>query len=269
MSLFQILLLAVLQGIAEFLPISSKGHLVLLEAILEKFNGVEISEPLELNILLHAGTLASILVFYWREVWQLLTSDRRVIGLLVVGTLPVVLIGLPVHEIDALRDLVAQPLLVGCMLPITGLLLIAGGRRPSGTTDYTQMSYPQALLIGLFQAFAILPGISRSGTTIVGGMVAGLKRESTATFSFLLAIPAILGALVLELRKVLKSGSSYEMGPLLLGAVVSFLVGLVALYWLNRWLARGRLQWFAYWCIPVGLAVAVWQVAALYSAAPG
>jgi undecaprenyl-diphosphatase len=261
MNLFQILLLAVLQGIAEFLPISSKGHLVLLEAILAKFNGVAIPDPLELNILLHAGTLASILVFYRRQVWQMLTADRRVIGLLAVGTLPVVLIGLPVHEIEFLRNWMDKPLLVGCMLPITGFLLIAGGRCQPGDTDYTQMSYRQALLVGLFQAAAILPGISRSGTTIVGGMLAGLRGESAATFSFLLAIPAICGAVVLELRKAVISGTTHDAGPLLLGAVVSFFVGLVALAWLNRWLARGRLQWFAYWCIPVGLAVIAWQLA--------
>ncbi len=262
MNLFQIVLLAVLQGIAEFLPISSKGHLVLLEAILAKFNGMEIPDPLELNILLHAGTLASILVFYRRQIWQLLTHDRRVIGLLAVGTLPIVLIGLPVHEIDSLRDWMDKPLLVGCMLPITGLLLIAGGRCPSGDTDYTQMSYRQALLVGLFQAAAILPGISRSGTTIVGGMLVGLRRESAATFSFLLAIPAISGAVVLQLRKALISGTSHDLGPLLLGALVSFLVGILALSWLNRWLGHGRLQWFAYWCIPVGMAVVVWQLIA-------
>jgi undecaprenyl-diphosphatase len=262
MNLFQIFLLAVLQGIAEFLPISSKGHLVLLEAILTKFNGIAIPDPLELNIVLHAGTLASILVFYRRQVWQLLTNDRRVLGLLAVGTLPIVLIGLPVHEIESLRSWMDKPLLVGCMLPITGLLLIAGGRSQSGSIDYTQMSYRQALLVGLFQAAAILPGISRSGTTIVGGMLGGLRRDSAATFSFLLAIPAISGAVVLELRKAVISGTSHDLKPLLLGAVVSFLVGLLALRWLNRWLARGRLQWFAYWCIPVGLAVVIWQMAA-------
>jgi undecaprenyl-diphosphatase len=167
-----------------------------------------------------------------------------------------------VHEIDALKNLMDKPLLVGCMLPVTGLLLIAGSRCASGSTDYTQMSYRQAFLVGLFQAAAILPGISRSGTTIVGGLVAGLRRDSAATFSFLLAIPAITGAVALEMRKVLVSGSSHELGPLLLGAVVSFLVGLLALVWLNRWLARGRIQWFAFWCIPLGLAVIAWQLLA-------
>jgi undecaprenyl-diphosphatase len=260
MNLFQILLLAVLQGIAEFLPISSKGHLVLLEAVLAKFNGIAIPDPLELNILLHAGTLASILVFYRQQIWKLLTDDRRVLGLLAVGTVPVVLIGLPVHEIEPLRNWMDKPLLVGCMLPITGLLLIAGSRGQSGDTDYRQMSYRQALLIGLFQAAAILPGISRSGTTIVGGLKAGLRRDSAATFSFLLAIPAICGAVVLEIRKALISGTSHDLGPLVLGAAVSFVVGLFALSWLNRWLARGRLQWFAYWCIPLGVIVVLWVI---------
>jgi undecaprenyl-diphosphatase len=184
-----------------------------------------------------------------------------VIGPLIVGTLPLVFIGLPVHEIDALQKLVENPLLVGCMLPITGLLLIASGRCQNGDTDYTQISYRQALIVGLFQALAVLPGISRSGTTIVGGMVAGLRRDSAATFSFLLAIPAICGALVLHLHKAVTSGTTHDAGPLLLGALVSFIVGLAALAWLVRWLGRGRLQWFAYWCIPVGLAVIVWQVA--------
>jgi undecaprenyl-diphosphatase len=171
------------------------------------------------------------------------------------------LVGLPVHKIESLKGWVGDPFLAGCMLPITGLLLIASGRFQSGTTDYRQMSYGQALLVGLFQAAAILPGISRSGTTIVGGMLAGLKRDSAATFSFLLAIPAICGAVVLELHEAVTSGTSHDLGPMLIGAVVSFFVGLVALVWLNRWLDRGRLQWFAYWCIPVGLAVIAWQLA--------
>jgi undecaprenyl-diphosphatase len=123
------------------------------------------------------------------------------------------------------------------------------------------MSYRQALSIGLFQAVAILPGISRSGATIVGGLLVGLRRDAAATFSFFLAIIAICGAIVLELRKFAIEGVGDQGLTLMVGAAVSFVVGMFALRLLLRWLNEGRLHWFAAWCIPVGLLVVAWQVA--------
>ncbi|HEY5316255.1 MAG TPA: undecaprenyl-diphosphate phosphatase, partial [Pirellulales bacterium] len=133
-----------------------------------------------------------------------------------------------------------------------------------GKVDYAQMTYAQAFLIGCCQSFALLPGISRSGTTIVAGLLVGLRRDSAATFSFLLAIPAILGAATLASIKLLASGSAEPAGPLAFGVLVSFIVGIASLKLLLRWLNQGHLAWFAWWCIPVGLAVVVWQLLARF-----
>lgn len=261
MSYLEILLLAVVQGITEFLPISSSGHLVIVEALLGHQK-----ELLDVNIVLHGGTLLSILVYYWHHIWRLLGKDRRAIGLILLATIPVVVVGFPMKEYG--EAILSSPLVAGLMLPVTGALLLWAARRPQGDVDYPEMSYGRALVVGLFQVFAILPGISRSGTTISGGLAVGLKRESATTFAFLLGIPTIGGAVMLTLVKLLKqdaatSATATPIGVLAVGFVTSFLVGLVALWWLIRWLEKGRLAWFAYWCIAVGAAVIIWQVAKL------
>jgi undecaprenyl-diphosphatase len=261
-QLLQLLVLAVVQGIGEFLPISSSGHLLLVGALWDRAGYPGLGDKLTVEILLHGGTLLAILVVYWRRLWRLLGADRRVIGLLVVGTLPAVVVGLPLHEIEAWHQWLESPLLAGCMLPVTGMLLLWASRRSEGTLDYTQMTYGQAFLIGLAQAVAILPGVSRSGATIVAGLALGLRREAAASFSFLLAVPAISGALVLGLRKLAWSDfSSEEIGRLGLATAVSFFVGLAALAWLLRWLRQGGLQPLAWWCIAVGLSFLVWSLA--------
>jgi undecaprenyl-diphosphatase len=145
---------------------------------------------------------------------------------------------------------------------VTALLLTAGQRlgRQTGTIDLLRPA--GALGIGVFQAVAILPGISRSGSTIAGGLIVGLRRESAATFSFLLAIPAICGAAVLLGIDLLEgSRGGQAVSVLLLGAIVSFGVGLVALQWLIRVIARGKLHWFACYCAVVGVATIAWQLA--------
>ncbi len=247
MNLLELVVLAIVQGIAEFLPISSSGHLVLIGWLMG-----ETSESVTLEILLHTGTLASILVVYWRRILALLTSDRRVIPLLIIGTIPVVLVGLPVKMFA--EPILKSPLLAACMLLVTGALLIGLQYLQNGEREYTKMSWWQALAIGGFQAVAILPGISRSGSTIFGARMLGLKGADAVTFSFLLAIPAISGATILELRKLVKYGSG-DIQPeyLFVGAVLSFVTGIFALRWLIRWSQKDRLHWFAAWCIPVGL----------------
>lgn len=249
MLIVEMLILAVIQGIAEFLPISSSGHLVIIGSLL---GGGDDTATVE--IILHAGTLASIFVIYWRRILALLRSDRRVIPLLIVGTIPAGILGLTIKT--RAEWLLSNPLLAGCMLLVTGGLLWMLKWLPEGDGDYRQMRLRDALIIGCFQAFALLPGISRSGSTIVGARVLGLGRTDAVTFSFLLAIPAILGASVLAVGDLVREEtSSQEVAVLVLGAVVSFAVGIAALRWLIRWAREGRLYWFAAWCIPVGLLV--------------
>lgn len=246
-----VIFLAVVQGIAEFLPISSSGHLVILGDMLGG-----LSEEPTLEVILHAGTLGSILVVFWRRILNLLTSDRRVIRLLVVGTIPAVVIGLTIKS--QFPQVMRSPMLACYMLLLTGSMLILLGRLKARAGQYTGMTPGAAFLVGCFQAFAILPGISRSGSTILGGRLLGLSNDDSVTFSFLLAIPAILGATVLTLKDLWEDHSGgvpigFSATELVVGAVVSFLVGILALYWLIGWSRQDRLHWFAWWCIPLSV----------------
>lgn len=260
MDWLRVLLLAIIQGLTEFLPVSSSGHLVIVGAWLDA-DGLDPATAVALAVALHLGTLGAVLVMYAPHVLRMLTTQRRVLGLVAVGSLPAAAIGLYLRL--EMEQALASPLLAGIMLPVTGVLLLWAGRQTPGETAYPQMSYRQALLIGVAQAAALLPGLSRSGTTIVAGLAVGLRREAAATFSFLLSIPAILGAGALELAHLRHQPSALPVGAALLGGVVALLVGLLALKWLLDWLHRGRLQWFAYWCIPLGLAVVAWQLGQL------
>jgi undecaprenyl-diphosphatase len=249
MTLLEMTILAIVQGIAEFLPISSSGHLVVLGAWLGASD-----ESATVEIILHAGTLASILLVYWRRILDLLGSDRRVFLLLVVGTIPAGVVGVVIKT--QFKGLLDDPLLTGFMFLVTGCMLLSLRWLPQGETQYSKLTWFQAIVIGCFQAIALLPGISRSGSTIVGGRLLGLSREDSVTFSFLLAIPAILGATVLTAKDLI-DGDSHQagVGLLALGALISFLVGIASLRWLIHWAREGRLYWFAAWCIPVGLLV--------------
>ena len=256
--MIKILILAVVQGIAEFLPISSSGHLVIFGAYLSELSDSmrEMSKSPTLEIILHTGTLGSILVVFWRRILRLLTSDRRVIPLLIIGTLPAAVVGLIIKS--QFESILLNPILAGAMLLITGGMLIALGRLKPCDVDYQSLTWVGACVIGCFQAFAILPGISRSGSTILGGRLMGLKNEDSVTFSFLLAIPAILGATILTVKDVwdqIADGQpiDYSIGALATGATISFGVGILALRWLIDWSRQDRLQWFAWWCIPLGL----------------
>ena len=195
MQVIQIILLAIVQGIAEFLPISSSGHLVILGALMG-----HLTESPTLEVILHAGTLGSILVVFWRRILNLLSSDRRVIPLLIIGTLPAVVIGLTIKT--QFESILRSPMLAGAMLLVTATMMLVLGRLKPRDDDYQGLSYLAAFAIGCFQAVAILPGISRSGSTILGGRLLGLKNEDSVTFSFLLAIPAICGATILTLKDV-------------------------------------------------------------------
>jgi undecaprenyl-diphosphatase len=260
MEYLRIVVLGIVQGITEFLPISSDGHLVLGAAIFEAVTGKTLPDTLAVEIVLHAGTLAAILVVYWQRFWRLLGADRRVIGLLVVGTLPAVVVGLPLERYG--KPLLESPLAAGVGLIITGAVLLWGTRRADGQREYQQLSLRDALLIGVFQAAAILPGVSRSGLTIACALAVGrLRPDASANFSFLLAIPAIGGAVTLQMVKLAKNGTGgTSAGELVLGAGVAFVVGLAALWWLLDLLRKGKLHYFAWWCIPVGMAAIAWRV---------
>ena len=262
MLYLRIVILGVVQGITEFLPISSDGHLVVADRLFGLFSGEALPKgDLLETIILHLGTLLAILVIYFRRILRLLGADRRVIGLLIAGTIPAGIVGIVLEE--RFSDWLIDPRLTGAMLLANGVMLLWINRRSEGPLAYQQLTYAQTLLIGACQAAAPLLGISRSGTTIAGGLAVGLRRDDAATFSFLLAIPAISGAVAVALWKLARGAEiSSSAGVLAVGATVSFFVGLVSLRLLLKVLSSGRLHWFGWWCIGLGAVVLAWQFSA-------
>ncbi len=266
MEILEAIILGVIQGVGEFLPISSSGHLVIGGELLENLLGTssDPSEKLLLNITLHAGTLGSILVVYRQQVWNLRLQPR--VGLLLVAaSVPAAVLGLTFRDVFA--KVFSTPMVVGVALYATAGLLVVGQRLERGEISYERLPLGKALLIGLFQAGALIPGISRSGSTISGGLLLGLNRESAATFSFLMAIPVIGGAALVEFKDIL-TGEATVGSPLalLVGGGVSFGVGVVVLRWLVELIAKGRLHWFAWYCTAVGTATIIWQLVASVTA---
>lgn len=253
-EIYRAIWLGVVQGIAEFLPISSSGHLILFEALLADSESPR--HNLGLNVALHVGTLFSILVVYRRDVRAVL-QNPRLCGLIVLATIPVFIVGLVFQ--DRFEQAFQTPVVaaIGWFLTAALLLLVEKtGHRTDGR-PLEEIDAKQALIIGLFQAIAPVPGVSRAGTTIAGGLFCGLHREAAAGFSFLLAIPVIAGAAFLTLAKGGIIVRSDHLLPLVVGMVTSFLVGLVALRLLLRVLSRGWLHWFAYYCIAIAVATLV------------
>jgi undecaprenyl-diphosphatase len=257
-DLLEIFILGVVQGLTEFLPISSSGHLVVVQALMEHFRGFHRSDVLERNVALHAGTLLSVLVVYWRSLLRALLFDRRALVLLIVGTLPAVVVGLTASKL--FKPVLEDPVVAGVGLIVTGCLMFWIARSPKEGLCYEDLPYRDALRVGMFQAAAILPGVSRSGSTIAAGLHTGLSRRDAATYSFLLSVPAVTGACVLEGASLATSSIETPLSHLAIGAGVSFSAGLAALLVLLRMLQAGRLYLFGFYCIPLGIAVLIWQL---------
>ena len=255
-SLLLSILLGLLQGLTEFLPISSSGHLVLAQ---EVFRAPQAGIALE--VVLHAGTLLAVLVRFREDLWRILTSslrelrggDRsegqglRELGLLCAATLPVVIVGLFAR--DFVETAFESPRVAASMLCVTGLVLLA----TRFVTVRRAFTLRTALAMGMMQVVSLLPGISRSGATIGGGMFAGVDSRAVVRFSFLMSVPAILGSLVLELPTVVRA---WEGGRALFyaaGFLAAFLSGLLAIHFLLRIVARGKLYLFAPYCLAVGI----------------
>jgi undecaprenyl-diphosphatase len=254
LTIFYLILLAVVQGLTEFLPVSSSGHLVILHHLIGFSEG-----DVFLDVVLHMGTLLAVLVVYWREVRRLLTFDASAVQYLValvVGTLPAVVIGLLLK--DPIESLFGNPRAAAGALVFTGLILLSTRHTDSKVRNLPGGWHPvapplhKALLIGCAQALAIMPGISRSGSTIAASLWLGLARDEAARFSFLLSVPAIAGALVLQLFSGV--GESEAGGlALLLGAGVAFLVGLFAIRLTALMVVQKHFWKFAFYVIPLGL----------------
>lgn len=259
-QLWQIVIEAVVQGITEFLPISSDGHLVLVGHLLERWFGKSSSgaDTMQLVIGLHLGTLLATATVYRNELWSLLKKPRLLAAIL-LGTIPAGVIGIAFK--DFFEQTMSSPLFAGLGFFVTALFLFAGQKLELNLLQLDQVPLPHAFAIGCFQALAILPGVSRSGSTIAGGLMIGLTRQAATTFSFLLSIPAVGGAVLLEAVDMARGQSgSLELGPLLLGAAIAFAVGIVALRFLIRIVTQRKLHWFAYYCLVLGTITTAWQL---------
>ncbi|MCL1863855.1 MAG: undecaprenyl-diphosphate phosphatase [Defluviitaleaceae bacterium] len=262
MTIFQAIILGIVQGIAEFLPISSSGHLVLLHGIFGCFNvDMDISESylFTFDIVVHLGTLVAIFVAFWPEIWKLVKNPfSRMTGLLIVGSLPIAILGF------VLRDSIIANLRTGIWLAVaftvTGVLLIVADKFTQNTKDDKDITYLDALVVGLMQALALPPGISRSGMTITGGLTRGLNRETATRFSFMLALIAIAGASLLEGIDVVTGGTAIAtLGavPIIIGLIVSAVVGYAAIRLLLRLIKACKLRYFSYylWALAAFLVI--------------
>jgi undecaprenyl-diphosphatase len=249
MTIFEAILLGIIQGLTEFLPISSSGHLVIGQKIL----GISVAGNV-FEIVVHLGTLVSVLIVFWNDIWQLLTSlksvsTKKYILAIAIGTLPAVLVGF------IFRDIITEAFesieVVAITLMITGIILFTTKFIKTKVRD---ISVGRGLLIGVAQAMAIVPGISRSGMTISLGMHLGIAPDKAAKFSFLLGIPAIVGAGLLTGLDLLElSEPILPWSVLLVGFFSSLLVGWISLKWLLGLIKLGKFHWFGMYCIVVGL----------------
>lgn len=268
MQYIQLIFMAVLQGVTEFLPISSSGHMAVLNAIYARVGWEPIEEQVMVEIFLHLASLLAILCYYWRPVLRMIMgNDNHLLKLILVGTIPVGIVGVAAKVFfnDAFDSLLQSVPLTGCMMIVTAFLLILAHRLSAIDPHFMHknhlrrnlktLSYLRAFGIGCIQACAVLPGLSRSGSTITAGLCTGMKRQDAGTFSFLLAIPAIGAAGMVEVLKLLKGGEmgNVEILPLLTAFLVCFLVSLFSLSLLVRLLRTRSIGWFAAYLIPVGL----------------
>lgn len=278
MTVLQGFLLGILQGVAEFLPISSSGHLALAQSLF----GLE-DVPLLYDIFLHMATLLAVTIYFWPKIWALLKCFGRWITKKQKSDNQV-----QISENDLLcpTDKIGQKTIIAIILttaitgafgvvtskliPDLGVKFVCGGflvtsalliissimekrQFAKGPNEFTGISIKQSIIIGIMQGFGTLPGISRSGSTIAGALFGGVNRSLAGEFSFIVSIPAILGAFILELKDLGQMSSSIGAAPIIAGCISSFAVGYFSLSVLMKIIKKGKLQWFAAYLIPAGI----------------
>lgn len=267
LSILHSVLLGLIQGVAEFLPISSSGHLAIAEHLLGMSGASEIPEFFD--VLLHLGTLIAVFAAYWEDIRDMVLEffggvrdlarhstptpvppARRMILLIIVGTLPLFAV-LPIN--DLVEGLANNMYFVGAALIVTGFLLFTSDRVRKGRKTERNATLVDVLLVGVAQAIATCPGISRSGTTITAGCFVGFERKFAVRYSFLMSIPAILGANVLALKDVLESNiAAADIPVYLIGMAVAAVVGYMCIRLLKMIAEKGKFGFFAYYCWAAG-----------------
>ena len=274
MTLLSSVLLGLIQGIAEFLPISSSGHLAIAENLLNMSGASEVPEFFD--VLLHLGTLMAVFVAYWSDIRDMVVEffcgardlarrstpvpvppARRMILLIIVGTLPLFVI-LPIK--DLVEGLADNMYFVGGALIATGILLFVSDRVRKGRKTEKSATLLDVLLVGVAQALATCPGISRSGTTITAGCLLGFDRKFAVRYSFLMSIPAILGANILSIKDALETVVWAEVPVYLAGVLVSAVVGYACIRLLKMIAEKGKFGFFAYYCWAVGILTIVLNI---------
>lgn len=263
MSLIQALVLGIIQGATEFLPVSSSGHLVLVPWLLGWHDVGE--SNLAFDALVHWGTLVAVLAYFWRDLWRILgavgagiwsrdlmgQADARLGWFIALGSIPAVLVGVFLE--NWFERVFGNPLAAASLLFGTAGLLYYSERAGRRDRNLGTMNWADAIWIGLAQALAILPGISRSGATISAALVKGIKREDAARYSFLLGVPAVVGAGAWQLIKLAQSGAlPGQLGSLLVGFVSSAVVGFLAIHGLLLFVRKRPLYPFAVYCALFG-----------------
>ena len=269
MTYFMSILMGIIQGVAEFLPISSSGHL----ALFQTFFGMENMEEkyMFFTVLFHFGTLISVCMVYWRDIVDMIREfflgiaalagrkdtgvapppARRMVMLIIIATVPLFVM---VFLQDAVNQLFSNSIMVSCALLATGFILFFSDRMARGHKTARNATVADALIVGCGQALAVIPGLSRSGTTISVGMMRGFDRAFAVRFSFLMSLPAVLGANVLEIKDALASNFPIEELPMyLVGVAVSAVVGYFAIRLVKSLSDKGKFGKFAYYCWAVGL----------------
>lgn len=275
MSVIQGILLGILQGVAEFLPISSSGHL----ALVQKLFGIK-EVPLLFDVFLHLATLFAVCLYFWRKIWNLLkvfgcwiirkeplnlNSEDFLCGTKEAGCKTIIAIiittiitgAIGVFNSKLIPDLPIKFTFAGFI--ITSVLLISSQIKATKNANnevYTKpegISVIQSVIIGIMQGFGTLPGISRSGSTIAGSLFCGVSAKAAGDFSFIVSIPAILGAFILELKDLGEVSSSIGAAPVIAGCAAAFAVGYISLTYLMKIIRKGKLAWFAAYLIPVGI----------------
>ncbi len=270
MTYFEAIILGLVQGLAEFLPISSSGHL----ALLQNWFGIDESNVLLFTVLLHVGTLVSVFIVYWKDIWELIVElcitikdlctgkglklDERPVRklgvMIIVATIPTAIIGFAFN--DFFDSLYTSVIPIGIGLIITGFLLLIAERMNSGNRTIENMNLRNAIFIGCVQGVAICPGISRSGSTLFGSLVCNLDRKFAVKFVFLISIPSILGSAILEAPEAIEAGvTASELGPVIVGMVVAAIAGLAAIKGMIKIVQDKKLIWFSYYVWILGAIV--------------
>ena len=273
MTYLSAFLLGLIQGVAEFLPISSSGHLAIAQNLLN----LQTEVPEFYDVLLHLGTLLAVFVAYWQDIADIIgeffrgTGDlvrrstptpvppaRRMILLIIFATLPLFAV-LPIR--DAVQNLSSNMVFIGVALIVTGFLLYASDMMRKGRKTERHATWVDALIVGVGQAIATMPGISRSGMTITAGCFCGFERKFAVRFSFLMSIPAILGANILSISDALEAGVNWAELPMyLVGVVVAAVSGYLCIRLLKMIAEKGKFGFFAYYCWAVGVLTLVLNV---------